>query len=130
MRNTKDCITNDSQAVIYLLESFVEDKTETRRLIASQSHGGLTAVKNELQQIFLITVERFKKETLVSKVNIFTITDTLMKVDEVRSIYSALIKIPGVKMKNEIADNVLEKILTLYLTVRSFTYAKDVTSKH
>ena len=134
MRNAKDCFTNDSQAVISLLESFVEDEIETQRRIASQSRGGLTAVKNELQQIFLITEERFRKETdsttLVSKINIFTISDKLMKVNEVRSIYSALIEISGVKMENEIADNLLEKMLTLYLRVRSFTYAKDITSKH
>ena len=134
MRNAKDCFTNDSQAVISLLESFVEDEIETQRLIASQSRGGLTAVKNELQQIFLITEERFRKETdsttLVSKINIFTISDKLMKVNEVRSIYSALIEISGVKMENEIADNLLEKMLTLYLRVRSFTNAKDITSKH
>ena len=61
MRNTKDYFTNDSQ--LSLLESFVEDKIETQRLIASQSLGVLAAFKNELQQIFLITEESFRKAT-------------------------------------------------------------------
>ena len=53
-----------------------------------------------------------------------------MKVNEVTSVYSELIETSGVKMENEITENVLEKMLTLYLRVRSSTYAKDVTSKH
>ena len=35
----------------------------------------------------------------------------------------------GIDIQNEIKDNILEKMLELYLRVRSFSFAKDITSK-
>ena len=35
----------------------------------------------------------------------------------------------GINIQNEIKDNILEKMLELYLRVRSFSFAKDITSK-
>ena len=35
----------------------------------------------------------------------------------------------GIDIQNEINDNILEKMLELYLRVRSFSFAKDITSK-
>ena len=35
----------------------------------------------------------------------------------------------GIDIQNEIKDNILEKMLELYLRVRSFSLAKDITSK-
>ena len=35
----------------------------------------------------------------------------------------------GIDTQNEIKENILEKMLELYLRVRSFSFAKDITSK-
>ena len=35
----------------------------------------------------------------------------------------------GIDIQNEIKDNILENMLELYLRVRSFSFAKDITSK-
>ena len=49
---------------------------------------------------------------------------------EVTSLFNSLIENSGVAINSEVKDNLLENRLKLYLRVRSFSYARDITNKH
>ena len=56
-----------------------------------------------------------------------SISSKLMNNPDIVSVFSVVSA--GIDIQNEIKDNILEKMLELYLRVRSFSFAKDITSK-
>ena len=49
---------------------------------------------------------------------------------EIVSLFNNLIEDSGVAINSEVKDDLLENMLSLYLRVSSFSYAKDITNKH
>ena len=132
-RNSPKYKSDVNQAIIGVLETLIEEEHTSQRLIETQSRGGLTAVKEEIQKIFENAERLFKVHTsssTVFKIDTRAITNGLLINTEVVSLFNSLIEDSGVAIDPEVTDNMLENMLNLYFRVRSFSYAKDVTNKH
>ena len=96
------------------------------------SRGGLTAVRNGCLPIFLMAVELFRKDTMGNprKIDVADMMDQLTKKPEVISIFNNIVDEFGVKnFLPELKINLLTLILSLYLKVRAFSKARDITNK-
>ena len=131
-RNSPKYKSGVNQAIIGVLENFIEKEHTSQRLIETQSRGGLSAVKTEIKKIFQHAEGMFKVHTssTVFKIDTKSITNGILMNTEVVSLFNSLIEDSGVAIELEVKDNLLESMLNLYLRVRSFSYAKDVTNKH
>ena len=107
---------------------------EDQLLIQALTRGGLKAVKLEIQSIFKITEERYRVETnscaMKSKIDTRKVVLSLMKDSDIRSLYNSIVTDTFNNCSSEIKENLLEKMLKLYLRVRAFSTAKDIIQKH
>ena len=55
--------------------------------------------------------------------------DCLLESIDVVSFFNAAVNMAGVNLPEEIKMNLLQNMLYLYLSVRSFSLAKDITKK-
>ena len=132
-RNNPKYKSDVNQAIIGVLGHFIKEEHTSQRLIATQSRGGLTAVKSEVQKIFEHAEGVFKVHTsssTVFRIDAKSMINNLLMNTEVVSLFNNLIEDSGVAIDSEVKDNLLENMLSLYLRVRSFSYAKDITNKH
>ena len=129
VKNSKNFRSVENQALIVLLEGAIE-KNGTNDLINTLSRGGLITVNEHYLRIFFKAEEEFRNATEVvhlRKIDIGKISDKLMNDADIISMFSAVSDCSDVQ--NEIKENILQKMLHLYLRVRSFSLAKDITTK-
>ena len=96
------------------------------------SRGGLTEVHNGCLPIFLMADELFRKYTMGNphKIDVADKVDQLIKKPEVISIFNNIVDESGIKnFLPELKINLLTLMLSLYLKVRAFSKAKDITNK-
>ena len=108
-------------------------KCVEQKLILSQSRGGLVAVIDEVQNIFKIVEKKFRIETSkqhVRKINTRKMVDELLRNSEIISMYGSLTEPISLDINEEIKENLLASLIRLYLRVRAFSLARDITSKH
>ena len=106
---------------------------QNQKLVDIQTRGGLTKVVDEAQEIIILTEQLFRKTTETErhkkKIDISAMTEELLQDTKIISLYKA---VTGASDTNdldyEVKVNLLESILKLYLRVRSFSFAKDITS--
>ncbi len=99
----------------------------SHKLIKSLTRGGLWEVKPEWVQIFKQVEEEFRKETDICKTNINlprVVTNLLGNVAIV-SMFNTVLENVTHNLSKEKCFCLLEKLIALYLRVRSFSYAKD-----
>lgn len=99
-------------------------------LISTLSRGGLKQINNTAYQIFFKTEEEFRRATSVTNlrnIDIDKMVLNLMSDSDVVSLYSLISD--GLDCSCELKKNVLENAMKLFLRVRSFSLAKDITSK-
>ena len=133
VKNQKNYLTKECQLVIQLLSTFLTKDVSGQALIEATSRGGLTAVTRNMHQIFIAAEEKFREETSIysiRKIDINKMTECLMTDPEIVSVYNNIIKESETHIDQEITDNLLEKMLKLYLRVRAFSLAKDIIGKH
>ena len=90
-----------------VLDASITKNISIQKLIRSATRGGLSAVNNQRINIFLLAEKHFRNVT--KKIN--------------------MQKMPTDEIMNCLLKNALEKMLRLYIRVRSFSYAKDVYFK-
>eukprot|EP00794_Sanderia_malayensis_P002686 gene2686-3108_t len=134
-RNGPNYKSEASQTVLCILNNFMEEDCVNQRLISATNRGGLTAVKTEIQQIFIIAEETFRGHASttnhISKINTGLIISQLMTETRIISLYNSLIVEDDLIKKNsEVKKNLLENKLKLYLRVRAFSFANDLTNRH
>ena len=120
----------ENQAIIFTLEAII-DSTRGQRLVDSLNRGGLTPISTSCEQIFYKTEEIFRVETAISnlrKIDIPIISANLMCQPDIVSIINAIVDISGSNIEPELKDNIFEKMIQLYLRVRSFALAREITS--
>jgi len=132
---SSNCKSETSQSVICLLNNLIENDNRSQRLIKTTTRGGLTAVKVEIQQIFILAEEAFRKTLVKSshtaKLDVQLIIDQLMMDTQVISMYNSLVDDDeNYSIKSEVKFSVLENMLKLYLRVRAFSFAKDIVNNH
>ena len=115
-----------------ILENMVSSEDNDQELISIQNRGGLTYVTATTQTIFLKAEETFRYQTStvtnVKKIDTRQLIKDLMKNVDVVSAYNNVVDTFG--DDDVIKYPLLEKMLALYLRVRSFSLAKDITTKY
>ena len=87
------------------------------------------AMKDELLNIFTVTEETLGERTvnILHSIDLNAIKSYLLKDSGIVTIYSNLVEESVMKLANELKYNLLENMLKLYLRVRSFSFAEDLT---
>ena len=129
-KNSANYSSPESQGVIAILENAIEADDAEQRLIHLQNRGGLTAVTGDCLKIFCRTEERFRVATEIDslrKIDISKISADLMADVDIISFFNAVVD--NIELIDEIKQNLLHKMLKLYLRVRSSSLAKDITGR-
>ena len=129
----KEYNSPENQYTVAILSGMRTEDLADQKLIHSLDCGGLYAATPECQALFRRAEEHFRIETNVTsihRINIEQITKSLMKDKNVISTYNSIVencsKTEGFK---EMKHNLLHEMFQLYLRVRSFSLAKDITDK-
>ena len=104
----------------------------TQTLLTARDRGGLWKVKKKIQDIILNCESIFISNTanfttlMICKDLVDKMMNNIIIVSNVNSICSGIYP----KIKKEISLNLLKHMLTLFVSVRSFSYARNVRGKH
>ncbi|XP_047123666.1 uncharacterized protein LOC124806636 [Hydra vulgaris] len=132
-KNSLNYKSNENQNIIKILNNAISKNSTDQELIEAQNRGGLTAVNNECQQIFVKAEIQFRNETNINhlqEIDINRMTMELLKDTEVVSFYNSILTGCGVDIDNDVSKNLLENMVKLYFRVRAFSLAKDITTKY
>ena len=109
------------------------DDYEDQSLIQAVSRVGLKAVKSDVQCIFKIVEQTYRVETsmnLLKKIDTKNMVIALLKNPGIQSLYNAIVSGVAIFCDKEVKENLLEKMISLYLRVRAFSTAKDKIQKY
>ena len=101
-------------------------------LIDARDRGGLWKVNKKIQDIFM-QCELFFRSKTANFITAFVCSDFIngvMKNIIVTSNFNAICTNLDVHITQEMQNNLLEHILTLFVRVRTFSFAKDIRKKH
>ena len=133
--NRKDCKLDLNQSQIKIMDHDTAVGNYGHKLISALDRHGLTAVKFLIQNIFLITGEKFRfvtqQNTHLTEVNINELTDTLLENTELISYFNSILDTSGVgTFDNNGLEKLLHDMLSLYLRLQSHSLERDIVSKH
>ena len=121
--------TPESQHAMAILKAGkLEHGCESHKLVSSVSRGGLWCITESAQKIFSHTEHYFRHLTCLStlqRIDIAKITLKSVTENEVLSNYQSLISDAELIPESHVCKDVLHAIVTLYVRVRSFSFAKD-----
>lgn len=102
------------------------------KLVNAQNRGGLWKVTQDVISIFAAAESHFVTATkrAYNKIDCHLIVSALMKDSWVLLNFSKIRSSSIDKVKKEVAFNLLEDLLTLYIRVRTFSYVKDKQQSH
>ena len=128
---------NNQQCLAILRAGKSEDGDQQMQksdvLINAKNRGGLWQVVPEIKKIFLIAESKFRLYTAhrISKIDSNYLVSQLLLNSSVQGNYLDVCSRADIeKVPKEIALNLLEHLLLLYIRVRSFSFAKDKLKKH
>ena len=135
-KNSKTHLLRENQIISCVLSNAILPdfaEKQNQKLVDIQTRGGLTKVVDEAQEMFILAEQLFRKTTEtekhLKKIDINAMTEELLQDTKIISLYKAIIGTSDTNDRdNEVKVNLLENILKLYLRVRSFSFAKDITS--
>ena len=130
-RNSQNYSSLENQAVIAILVNSIAEDDTHQPLIHLLNRGGLTAVTDETFKIFYRAEEKFRAETevdLLRKIDVKKMSLDLVNNVDVASYYNALVDSSGTDVADEIKQKLLDSMPKLYLRVRAYSLARDVTA--
>lgn len=107
--------------------------TQKQELISSLNRGGLWTVTLLAFKIFLKTDEYFRQSTSkarLQKIDIVGITKNSTTDSDVLANYQLIVSEADCDSYSHVQKDVLHNIVSLYIRVRSFSYAKDVVQQY
>lgn len=107
--------------------------SQKQKLVSSLNRGGLWAVTLPAQKIFLKTEHYFRQSTLkagLKKIDIVGITLKSTSDGDVLANYHLIVADAGCKPDSDVKKGILHDIVSLYVRVRSFSYAKDTVQRY
>lgn len=127
--------TVESQQAMAILKAGKLDciNDSKQKLISSLNHGGLWSITEPAQKIFVMAEHYFRQLTpkVASRgIDIVTITLKATSDSDVLSNYGLIITDAEIKPASHVVKDVLHGIMTLYVRVPSFSFAKDVIENH
>ena len=127
--------TVESQQAMAILKAGKLDciNDSKQKLISSLNRGGLWSITEPAQKIFVMAEHYFRQLTpkVASQgIDIVTITLKATSDSDVLSNYGLIITDAEIKPASHVVKDVLHGIMTLYVRVRAFSFAKDVIENH
>lgn len=134
-RASKNWKSTESQQATSLLNACKEESktiTESQKLISSLSRGGLWNPTKKAQKIFLRAEHHFRNncKTDQRSINIEAVIEKCCKDTDVVAFFNEIVSESSLEIDSRISKDMLHSIITLYLRVRSFSFARDVIQKH
>ena len=135
-KTSKTHLLRENQIIISILSNAILPdfaEKQNQELVDIQTRDGFTKVVDEAQEMFILAEQLFLKTTEtekhLKKIDINAMTEELLQDTKIISLYKAIIGTSDRNdLDNEVKVNLLDNILKLYLRVRSFSFAKDITS--
>ena len=121
-----------SLSILLAGKSTLEDSSEVNVLINAKDRGGLWKVIPQVVEIFATVEKHFRESTKIIGRNIDskTMVSTLIKNSYILSNYTTIRDLSTEKVSKEVALNLLENIIMLYVRVRVFSLVKDNRELH
>lgn len=132
VKNLPTFASPENQLIILILESMI-DVSRENKLVDALSRGGLITISSDCELIFIKTEEIFRMETsktLLRKIDILGMTSSLINQPDIISLTNNIIAISGCDIDPESKSNLFEKMMQLYLRVRTYSWTSDFTSKN
>lgn len=107
--------------------------TETNKYISSLSRGGLWTPHSWVVSIAEVSELAFKKHTnedRVTRLPVDKIVSEVLTSPLVKSLWCNIVENCDVEITKECQSLCLENIVKLYVTVRCFSFAKDIVNKY
>lgn len=122
----------NEQAMAILKAGKLEEPAESQKLVCSLNRGGLWYITRPAECIFLYTERYFRQFTPshCQAIDITGITKKAMVDTRVITSYQTLTADSELSTTNSINKDVLQSIISLYIRVRSHSYARDVIEHH
>ena len=111
----------------------VTNDTNKQKLINIQSRGGLTAVIEDVNKLFVCAEELFRSDTSKKgqRIEINSMIEQLICNTKFMANFYAIVDAAQLSnMEQDLKQKVLISILKLYLKVRAFSYSRDIVAKH
>lgn len=133
-KHARTGIVESQQAMAILKAGKLDCINDSKqKLISSLNRGGLWSITEPAQKIFVMAEHYFRQLTpkVASQgIDIVTITLKATSDSDVLSNYGLIITDAEIKPASHVVKDVLHGIMTLYVRVRSFSFAKDVIENH
>ena len=134
-QKSKNCSRWNSQRnkEIQSLMSSMRTATEDNEYISSLSRGGLWSPHSWLVSVIEVSELVFRKHTNKDKVTRLPVDKIVIEVlssSLVKSLWCNIVANCDVEISKECQSLCLENIVKLYVTVRCFSFAKDIVNKY
>ena len=126
-------LPENEQAMAILKAGKLEQGTETQKLVSSLNRGGLWSITQPAENIFFHTEHYFRQKTSkpgLLQIDIAGITESAIMDSQVISNFQSMVSDAEIVTISNVNKDVLHAIVSLYITVRSYTFAKDVIQRH
>ena len=137
IRHSKRWNTHRSQMCLSLLlagkSTIIDDESNTpHALIDARNRGGLWKMSSEVLRIFSIVEAHFRSHSgsMYNKIDAKDMVDMLLQHSDLLSHFSKVRSRAEQKAEKDIAMDLLEDMVTLFIRVRAFSYAKDCQERH
>lgn len=132
LRKSKHWREEKFQQCITLLRSFKTEPTDDHRLVKAKDRGGLWFISQDGIKIFQEAEFHFIEitSTEISKLDYKSLVDHLMVNFTVKFHWKRLVENSEVVIDKDVGRDLLERILGLFLRIRSFSYAKQIKEKY
>ncbi|XP_057290251.1 uncharacterized protein LOC130612937 [Hydractinia symbiolongicarpus] len=134
--HTKFCFgkqqSNVNKQYALVLKYCKIDVDDTQTLVNIRDRGGLWRVNQRTQNIFVKCEKLFRAKTSAfnTKLCAKELVSSMLTDSTILSNFKMICEGIDPKVKKEICINLLEHLLTLFVRVRTFSYAEDVREKH
>ena len=131
-RFSKSCSNGYNRQCVAILKACKIESDNTQTLVNARDRGGLWRVNKNMQALFLKSECIFRSKTAQFSVKIICadIVKSMFENCVITSNFKTICYDVDPKVDTEISMNLLEQILTLFVRIRTFSFAKDVREKH
>ena len=124
---------NDQAVSLIMAGKWKNYSGEDQRLTTSLNRGGLWKITKKAQSIFERTEHYFREATHNTSLNNIPLASIISRsIHDVTVVasHAAMVTDSELEITSHVAKDVLHNIISLYVRVRSFSFAKDVIQKH
>ena len=120
------------ESSLEILKAFKTEANEEHKLVASKDRGGLWYICKNGEHLFKYAEIEFRNQTkgFITSIDYHRMVMELMKDYGVKAKFDKVVESTGNRYEKEIKNNILEKILGLYLRIRCHSYSKDIKENH